>query len=168
VTHSRALIVATLLVGLIMDDGCARTQYKTTSDPTADRAEILRLYRAIGRAHLEHDSAGFVIADADTVLLVANGTVQTRSRDDALRRVGEYLRGRTITEVTELEPPRISVSSDGHFASLIGDVRVRGNQRLANDRAEPFAFTAAWLDLWEKDASGWHIVAHANTEAAVP
>lgn len=123
----------------------------------SDRVAILSLYRAIGHAHLAHDSAGFVAANADTVLNITNGGVHPRTRAEALAGVGEYLRGRTITEVTDLDPPRVDV--DGRRATLIGHVRVSGALNGA-----PFTFTAAWLDLLRKDDDGWHIVVHANTE----
>ena len=129
------------------------------SDASSDRAAILRLYQSTGRAHLAHDSAGFVAADADTVLNITNGRLQLRTRAEALAGVGAYLHGRTITEVTDLDPPRIEVARDGRTATLIGHVRVSGALNGA-----PFTFTAAWLDLLRKDPDGWHIVVHANTE----
>jgi ketosteroid isomerase-like protein len=128
-------------------------------DTASDRAAILRLYQATGRAHLAHDSAGFVAADADTVLNISNGSLHPRTRAEALAGVGAYLHGRVITEVTDLDPPRIDVARDGRTATLIGHVRVSGTLNGA-----PFTFTAAWLDLLRKDDDGWHIVVHANTE----
>jgi len=144
--HSRLLAAGFLLVGC-------------HPDTRADRAAIARLYQSIGRAHLAHDSAGFVAADADTVLVISNGALRRRTRAEALAGVGTYLRGRTITEVTELDPPRITVARDGRSATLIGHVRVSGTVD-----AQPFTFTAAWLDVLRKDDDGWHIVVHANTE----
>ena len=128
-------------------------------DTTSDRAAILRIYEATRHAHLAHDSAGFVAADADTVLVISNGALRRRTRAEALAGVGAYLRGRSITEVTDLDPPRIDVSRDGRSATLIGHVRVAGTLT-----GQPFTFTAAWLDLLRKDDDGWHIVVHANTE----
>jgi hypothetical protein len=131
-----------------------------SSDHTAfERDAILRLYASIGRAHLAHDSAGFVAPDADTVLNIANGQLHSRTRAEGLAGVGEYLRGRMITEVTELDPPRVTVAPDGRSATLIGHVRVSGTLG-----SKPFTFTAAWLDLLRKDETGWHIFVHANTE----
>jgi len=127
--------------------------------PSADRAAIRQLYENTRRAHLAHDSAGFVAPDADPVLIITNGKLHRQTRTEALAAVGAYLRGRTITEVTDLDPPRIDVAPDGHAATLIGHVRVSG----ALNR-QPFTFTAAWLDLLRKDDQGWHIVVHANTE----
>ena len=75
--------------------------------------------------------------------------------------VAGYLRGRAITEVRELDPPRIDVAPDGRSATLIGHVRVSGTVNGA-----PFTFTSAWLDLLRKDDRGWHIVVHANTEGS--
>src|SRR5579859_70211 len=123
------------------------------SDPSSDQADIRRLYQSIGRAHLAHDSAGFVAANADTVLNITHGGLHPRTRAEALAGVGEYLRGRTITEVTDLDPPRVDVAADGRRATLIGHVRVSGTLHGA-----PFTFTAAWLDLLRKDDDGWHII----------
>jgi hypothetical protein len=134
--------------------GCHRSP-----DVTADGAAILRLYQSISHAHLAHDSAGFVAGDADTVIVISNGALHSRTRAEALAGVGAYLRGRTITEVTDLAPPRITVASDGRSATLIGHVRVSGTFN-----AQPFTFTAAWLDLLRKDDDGWRIIVHANTE----
>jgi ketosteroid isomerase-like protein len=129
------------------------------ADPAFDRAAILQLYQTTSRAHLAHDSAGFVAEDADTVLLIADGQLRERTRAEALAGVGAYLRGRTITRVIELDAPRIEVGSDGRSATLIGHVRVSGTHD-----GQPFTFTAAWLDVLRKDATGWHVVVHANTE----
>jgi hypothetical protein len=128
-------------------------------DRASEQADILRLYQSIGRAHLAHDSAGFVAANADTELVIANGALTRRTRAEALAGVGAYLRGRTITEVKDLDPPRVDVAPDGRTATLIGHVRVSGTLNGA-----PFTFTAAWLDLLRKDDDGWRIVVHANTE----
>jgi len=40
---------------------------------------------------------------------------------------------------------------------------VRGEETRPTG-AVPFAFTAAWVDLWRKNQGTWHIVVHANTE----
>lgn len=145
--HGRELIA---LLGLLV--ACR-------ASTASDRAAISRLYESTRRAHLAHDSAGFVAADADTVLNISNGEIRLRTRAEALAGVGAYLRGRTITEVTDIDPPRIDVMSDGRSATLVGHVRVSGTYD-----GRPFTFTAAWLDLLRKDARGWQIVVHANTE----
>lgn len=151
--------------GCVVAIVCVSCTVSHDKTETADRTEILRLYHATAHAHLAHDAAGFVAANADTMLVIANGDIRPRSRQAALQGVEEYLRGRTISEVTELEPLRIVVSTDGQFASSIGHVRIRGSDRLPNGSLKPFEFTAAWMDMWQKEKGGWHIVAHANTEA---
>jgi|HubBroStandDraft_6_1064221.scaffolds.fasta_scaffold79960_1 hypothetical protein len=133
-------------------------------DRAADRAAILQAVRAVGDAHLESDPAGFVAADADTVLVIADGEVHTRTRAEQLARVRTYLEGRIFTEASQIEPPRIEISPDGRTATVIGHARIRGVVTSADGPRQPFAFTAAWLDIWRKDAHGWHVIVHANTQ----
>jgi ketosteroid isomerase-like protein len=133
-------------------------------DRAADRAAILQALRATGDAHLESDPAGFVAADADTVLVIADGEVHPRTRAEHLEQVRTYLQGRIFTETSFIDPPRIEVSPDGRTATVIGHARIRGVVTSADGPRQPFAFTAAWLDIWRKDARGWHVIVHANTQ----
>jgi ketosteroid isomerase-like protein len=133
-------------------------------DRSADRAAILQALVATGDAHLNSDPAGFVAADADTVLVIADGDVHPRTRAEHLAGVRTYLEGRMFTEVSQIEPFRIDVSPDGRTATVVGHARIRGFLTRADGPRLPFAFTAAWLDIWRKDAHGWHVIVHANTQ----
>ncbi len=135
-----------------------------TPDRAADRAAILQALQAVGDAHLASDPAGFVAADADTVLVIADGDVQSRTRAEHLAEAGTYLGGRMFTEASLIEPPRIDISPDGRTATVIGHARIRGVVTPADGARQHFAFTAAWLDIWRKDARGWHVIVHANTQ----
>jgi hypothetical protein len=158
------LLISTAIVLI----ACRPQQHGAIADTARDRAEILRLYEATRRAHLDRDAAGFVMADADSVVEVADGTIHVRTRAAALAALGHYLENRRFVEVADIEAPRIDVAADGRSATLIGYVLVRGEEARATGAPVPFSFTAAWVDLWRKSDGVWRIVVHANTEHDLP
>jgi hypothetical protein len=158
-----ALIVAAV-AAVAAGVSCSFKTPDRAHDDAADRAQILRLYEATRQAHLRRDPVGFVAADADTIINISDGAVQVVSRDSAIAHLRRYVADRAFTEATDIEPPQIQVSSDGKFAWLIGHVMVRGTRTRPDSGPAPFAFRAAWVDLWRKTSGEWRIVAHANTE----
>jgi ketosteroid isomerase-like protein len=159
---TRAIGVA-IGVAIAASVSCSATAIGPEHGDAADRAQILRLYEATRQAHLNRDPNGFVAADADTVVNISDGAVHVVPRDSAAAHVRQYVADRTFAEVRDLDPPRIEVSPDGNLAWVVGHVMVRGTYRHA-DSVAPFAFSAAWVDLWRKSRGQWRIVVHANTQ----
>ena len=135
-----------------------------SADRDVDRREIIRAYESGRAAHFHHDAAAFLANNDTSWYLVADGAVALRTTAAAKPGIQEYFDSVKFTDITDLDPPHVEVSSDGTMAWLLGHVRVRGTQREANGAQTPLAFDAAWIDVWQKKAGGWRIVARANTE----
>lgn len=129
----------------------------------ADRDAILSLYEAQREAHFQGDARLFLSAVDTGYLAIGGGAVRYRARDEAIRQVDGYFQRVEIEELRDVTPPRVTLSPDGRFAWLIGEVEVRGS-RHDSAGSEPMAFRSAWLDVYEKDSSGWHLRARANTQ----
>lgn len=133
-------------------------------DREVDRREILRAYESTRAAHFQHDAAAFLANNDTSWYLVTDGTVTSRTIAAEKPRVQEYFDSVKFVDITDLDPPHVEVSSDGTMAWLLGHVRVHGTQHEAKGTEVPLAFDAAWIDVWQKKAGGWRIVARANTE----
>jgi hypothetical protein len=135
-----------------------------SADREVSRREIIRAYESARAAHFHHDAAAFLANNDTSWYLVADGTVALRTTAAEKPRVQEYFDSVKFADISDLDPPHVEVSSDGTMAWLLGHVRVRGTQREAKETEVPLAFDAAWIDVWQKQAGGWRIVARANTE----
>jgi hypothetical protein len=144
------------LVGLWVPCGAA--------DREADRREILRAYESIRAAHFSHDAAAFLAGYDTSWYSVTGGDIALRQKPAAQRTLQEYLDSVTFTEIVDLDPPQVEVSSDGMMAWLLGHVHVRGVQHAAHGAQSPLDFDAAWIDVWQKKDGEWRIVARANTQ----
>lgn len=129
----------------------------------ADRNAILSLYEAQREAHFQQDARMFLSAVDTGYLAIGSGTVRYRARDEAIRQVDGYFQQVEIEELRDVTPPRVTLSPDGRFAWLVGEVEVRGSQHDSAGSRAPIAFRAAWLDVYEKEPSGWRLRARANT-----
>jgi hypothetical protein len=168
--EKRPIVLAigfTALTGLAVSTFPAQSGFGApaqSADRDVGRREIIRAYESARAAHFHHDAAAFLANNDTSWYLVADGTVALRTTAPAKPGVQENLDRVTIADITDLDPPHVEVSSDGTMAWLLGHVRVRGTQREANGAETPLAFDAAWIDVWQKKAGGWRIVARANTE----
>ena len=134
------------------------------AEADADRNAILSLYEAQREAHFQRDARMFLSAVDTGYLAIGSGTVRYRARDEAIRQVDGYFQYVEIEELRDVTPPRVTLSPDGRFAWLIGEVEVRASRRDSAGSEVPMAFRSAWLDVYEKDSSGWHLRARANTQ----
>jgi len=133
----------------------------------ADVREILRNYEVERNAHFHHDAAALLASHDVTWYRVADGTVAPGTLAGEKARVQQYLDSVNFSEVSDIDPPHVEVSADGMMAWLMGHVRVRGTRAGEKGADAILAFDAAWIDVWEKKADGWRIVARANTEKNV-
>ena len=129
----------------------------------SDRAEILRDYAGIKEAHFKHDAAGFLAQFDEKWYRVSDGDVVERSKETTRPDLQSYLDGMKFDEVKDVAPPRVEFSADASVAWLIGQVEVRGQQKQEGKWVR-VGFRSAWIDVWEKKAEGWRIVAQSNTE----
>jgi hypothetical protein len=118
--------------------------------------------------HAQHIFTTTPRPSSPTTIRVGTLLLMARSHYARLRlkslRVQEYFDSVKFADITDLDPPHVEVSSDGTMAWLLGHVRVRGTQCEAKGTEVPLAFDAAWIDVWQKQAGGWRIVARATTE----
>ena len=135
-----------------------------SADREADRRDIIRAYESVRSAHFRHDAAAFLANNDASWYFVADGTVGLRTTAAEKPRVQEYLDSVRFTDITDLDPPHVEVSSDGTTAWMLGHVRVRGIQREAKGVELAVDFDAAWIDVLQKKTDGWRIVARASTE----
>jgi hypothetical protein len=131
---------------------------------TRDRVKIVQLYERLGRAHAERDADAFVGAYDTAWTVISNGKITRRRREQARHELREYLSSTRFTELTEIQPPLISIAPDNRSARLMGWVRVRGEMTDSSGVTKAFAFEAAWLDVLEQRQGRWVITVHANTE----
>jgi hypothetical protein len=124
-----------------------------SADRETDRREILRAFAPARAAHFHHDAAAFLASKDTSWYRVADGTVALNTIAAEKPRVQEYFDSVKFTDITDVDPPRFQVSSDGTMAWLLGHVRVRGTQHSAKGEV-PLAFEAAWIDVYEKKAGG--------------
>ena len=136
-------------------------------DHDADRAAILALHAEAGQAHLDRDPARFLSAVDSGWWAASNVTWAYRSRDAALEGLTAYFGQTTFEAVTDLAPPDVHISPDGTVAWLRGEVEIRASQVDAAGRSQPLHFRAAWLDIYEKRAGRWRLVARPNTQRDV-
>ncbi len=134
------------------------------AEADADRNAILSLYEAQREAHFQRDARMFLSAVDTGYLAIGSGTVRYRAREEAIRQVDGYFQQVEIEELRDVTPPRVTLSPDGRFAWLVGEVEVRGSQHDSVGSRAPIAFRAAWLDVYEKEPSGWRLRARANTQ----
>lgn len=133
-----------------------------------DRAVLLGFYEAQRQAHFEGDAEKFFAAVDTGYWSINNGEVAYRRKEAAVASADAYFGSIHIDEVRDISAPRLSFSSDGRTAWLVGEVAVRGRQRDATGAEQPLAFQAAWVDLYRKTPAGWRLELRANTERMTP
>src|SRR5579872_2129982 len=133
-------------------------------DQKTDRRQILENYEAVRAAHFQHDAAAFLAGNDANWLQVSDGTIVVHTIAEEKPRVQKYFDSVKFSEITDLDPPRVEVSSDGTMAWFLGHVRVRGIQHNEKGVNVPLAFDAAWINVLQKKDGVWRVVARANTE----
>ncbi len=130
-------------------------------------AAIRAINERVRQAHWQADAEGFLAAHRTTWLSVANGSVDTVAKANALPRLQQYLSEMTFEEISYQAEPIVHVSTDGRSAWLIGQVMVRGSRRQEDGTSKPIAFASAWVDLYQKSGGQWQLVARAGSDRPV-
>ncbi len=130
----------------------------------ADRATLLRMHELGQVAHLEKRADLLVASFADSMLSIARGEVRAESPEQTRARFQAYFDRSTFQEWADIAPPRIRISPDGQMAYVIVQKRVRltAPDSLGVPRPEHTVF--AWVEMYEKVAGTWTLMAVASTD----
>jgi hypothetical protein len=123
----------------------------------------------LGRtAHLEKRADLLVASFADSFLNISNGTVALRTRSESRVRFQAYFDRVTVQEWDDLAPPIIRISPDGQMAYVIVQKSVRLTAPDSVGVYQPEHTIYAWVELYEKRAGKWTLMAVASTERPGP
>ena len=134
------------------------------SDVSADRAELLRLHELARTAHLEARPDLMVASFADTLLEISDGLVSLRSREQNRVRFQRYFDRVKFQQWDDIAPPRIRISPDGRMAYVIVQKSVRLSPAGGTGSTQPEHTVFAWVEIYEKRAGKWTLVAVASTD----
>ena len=133
-------------------------------DVSADRAELLRLHELARTAHLGKQPDLMVASFADTLLDVSGGLVSIRSREQNRARFRRYFDQVTFQQWDDIVPPRIRISPDGQMAYVVVQKSVRLTSQAGGGALEPEHTVFAWVEIYEKRAGKWTLMAVASTD----
>ena len=133
-------------------------------DHGADRAELLRLHAVAQTAHLDKRPDLLVASFADSLLNISRGAVTVRTPAESRARFQAYFDRSTFLEWADLAPPVIRISPDGEMAYVIVQKRVRLTARDSAGGPRPVHTIFAWVELYEKRAGRWTLMAVASTD----
>jgi hypothetical protein len=121
----------------------------------SDEQALLSLHATILRAHRENDLPAWMAAEADRFVLVNRGEITYPTKAERESVMAPYLKKTKFREYRDLVPPIVRVSKDGSLGWLIAQVAAAGVQTDASGKEKPIAFTAAWIELYEKQGGRW-------------
>jgi hypothetical protein len=133
-------------------------------DLDADRAELLRLHDLAQTAHLDKRPDLLVASFADSLLNISRGAVTLRTPEESQKRFQAYFDRSTFQEWADLAPPVIRISPDGQMAYVIVQKRVRLTAPDSAGLPRPVHTIYAWVELYEKRAGRWTLMAVASTD----
>lgn len=132
-------------------------------DVEADRAELLRMHELGRTAHLEKRADLLVASFADSFLNISHGTVALRSPAESRARFQAYFDRVAFQEWDDLAPPLIRISPDGHMAYVVVQKNVRLTAMDSDGVQQPEHTVYAWVELYEKRAGKWSLMAVVST-----
>lgn len=133
-------------------------------DLEADRKVLLRMHALAQTAHLEKRADLLVASFADSFLNISHGAVTMRTPAESKARFQAYLDRSTFQEWADLAPPLIRISPDGQMAWVIVQKRVRLTSPDSVGVLRPEHTIFAWVELYEKRAGSWTLMAVASTD----
>ena len=150
---------STRLVLLTVLAACAAPR----TDVSADRTELLRLHEQARTAHLGKQADLLVASFADTLLDISDGLVSLRSREQNRARFQRYFDRVTFQQWDDITPPRIRISPDGQMAYVVVQKSVRLTSQAGGGAPEAEHTVFAWVEIYEKRAGKWTLMAVAST-----
>jgi hypothetical protein len=122
---------------------------------STDEKALLALHEQVLRAHRESNVDLLLGPETADIVVVGRGEITRPTKAQRRARFGDYL-GRTRFSVYEdLVPPIVKVSGDGTLGWVIVQVHAKGMQKQDDGKEEPLEFTAAWIELYEKQGGKW-------------
>ncbi len=127
-----------------------------------EKARLLQLHRNALQAHLEKDAGAFLAAYASQWYDVRTAGIRLRTKEEALPAIDQYFRRTHFADIREVTAPIIHLSADASMAWVIGEMRVRASQEIADAEERDFSFRCAWVSIYEKHESEWAQVVDAS------
>ncbi len=100
---------------------------------------------------------------ADSFLNISHGTVALRSPAESRARFQAYFDRVAFQEWDDLAPPLIRISPDGHMAYVVVQKNVRLTAMDSDGVQQPEHTVYAWVELYEKRAGKWSLMAVVST-----
>ena len=105
--------------------------------------------------HLNKNIDSFLQDYSDDYVLVANGEIRHRSKEEMRSSFSDYLNNTTFTEYKDVSEPIIGISEDGSMAWSIVRVKVMGSRKADDGSVRDFNTTFAWITLYERKDGKW-------------
>jgi len=134
------------------------------ADASGDRAELLRLHDLARTAHLDKRPDLMVASFADTLLDISGGLVSPRTRAQNRARFQRYFERVSFQQWDDIAPPRIRISPDGQMAYVVVQKSVRLTTQAGAGAPEAEHTVFAWVEIYEKRAGRWTLMAVASTD----
>lgn len=127
-------------------------------DPSQELTVTLDLER---QAHLEADAGLLASLVDDSLITVQAGRVSVLTRDQVEASFAAYFHEATYETWDDLEPPRVTLASDGSTAWVARRVHVgRTAQRFGMARME--AFVSSWVATYRWNGRRWLMTANSS------
>ena len=128
-------------------------------------AELRATHEAARRAHLAGDAELMAPGTADRIVVVSNGEVSVRSRDELIGFFKGYFARVKYLEWSDSAPPVINVSEDGRTGWMAVKVRARYVEPGKPEIAEK-AFKSSWIATFERIGCEWKMTGNASAVVA--
>lgn len=134
-----------------------------TDDGAADDERALRqAHAAILQAHRDGQVEPWLALEADDYVSANRGTIELPSRAERRAARAPYLEGTRFEYYRDVREPIVAVSDDGSLGWLIAEVEAAGVQSLPDGGEQPVRFTAAWIELYRKEAGSWMMIGNVS------
>lgn len=127
-----------------------------------EQARLLHLHRSALQAHLDKDAGAFLAAYASQWYDVRTAGIRLRTKEEALPAIDQYFRRTHFADIREVTAPIIHLSADASMAWVVGEMRVRASQEVADEKERDFSFRCAWVSIFEKHEGEWAQVVDAS------
>jgi hypothetical protein len=137
-------------------------------DLEADRTKLLRMHQLARTAHLEKRADRMVASFDDSIRFVAAGEVTVTSPAENQARLQAYFDRSTFQAWDDIAPPILRISPDARMAYKIVQKRVRLTAPDSSGRPVAEDVVYAWVEMYEKPADRWVLMAVASTDRPGP
>lgn len=121
-----------------------------------DKRELLRLHAELLEDHRKANYERWLANETDDYVVASRGALSSPTKNERRARLVPYLTSASFREYRDMVPPVVKVSRDGSLAWVVVQVHAEGVQREQGGGGEkPLAFTAAWIELYEKREGRW-------------